>query len=615
MKKRNLLFVLLLIAGIIVGCSEKENEEETGTKGGNAGGKRPDEPAGTEFVYSGHEPIWLDQGWTRGESLEFYFKDQGSELIPYEWFLTLEEAGSERLFRSDEHLIELGFITQPKSTKNPDALPIGFVLDDNPATLDTKLPSFGKDYKPANYPKTERWIGFTCASCHTADITYQGNVIRIDGGPAMTDHEKFLAKLAAAMRATCDDDEKFARFEARNKGPDGTFDTGALRDELTSFTDHIEALVERNKAPHAYGYARLDAFGAILNEISAAALDLPENRRVSDAPVSFPYLWHMTELDFVQWNRSADNAIARNVGEVLGVFAHLQLVGTPETGQFRSTANMDGLDRIEQLLTTLKAPLWPEEIFGELDPDKIKLGSELYAKNCIACHPIRDAEGKFPMTAPNAAGFQFIKTLSFKPEVIGTDPKMVMNVLTRNAKPGILRPLLPEADREQEEVPAATLLGIAVEGVLKRFAGERNLNQQQLLALAGGHIPDPSHPNIPTGYIARPLYGIWATAPYLHNGSVPNLYQLLLPEDQRVTSFFVGSREFDPENVGFLTTKDAVRSSKFETHNADGTPIPGNSNLGHSGPGHTQTKGEDDAYRDFTDEERWALIEYLKTLK
>ena len=68
--------------------------------------------------------------------------------------------------------------------------------------------------------------------------------------------------------------------------------------------------------------------------------------------------------------------------------------------------------------------------------------------------------------------------------------------------------------------------------------------------------PDPNNPNcVPHGplpcYKARPLNGIWATAPYLHNGSVRTMRQLLLPADQREKSFSVGTREFDPDDIGF----------------------------------------------------------------
>ena len=561
------------------------------------------------------EPIWLEQGWTRAESIEFYLKNQGSELIPYEWFLALEEADSHALFRSDKNMLALGFITQPASLKNPDALPIGFILDDNPATVDIKLPSFGPEYNKADYPRTAKWLGLNCAACHTAEITFKKTVIRIDGGPAMIDHESFLARLANAMRATCNDKGKFERFRVRNSGG-GSFDTTRLEAELLAYTAHLETLVKTNQTEHAYGFARLDAFGAILNEITVSALGIPENHKASDAPVSFPYLWHAPSLDYVQWNRSADNAIARNVGEVLGVYAHLQLQGTPETGQFRSTANIPSLDRLEQLLTTLKAPEWPQEILGTIDPEKAAHGSKLYAQNCITCHPIRNEQGEYPMTEPNPLGKRFIKTVSVPPQSIGTDPKMVMNFLTRKAKPGVLRPYFAAKDQAEDEVPAAVVLKTAVGEVIKRFVRENGLDQQQIVELAGGRIQDANAPpKVPSGYIARPLHGIWATAPYLHNGSVPNLYQLLLPEEQRTKSFFVGSREFDPLHVGFLTTESAVRSFRFESHTAHGTTIPGNSNRGHSGPMHTQTKRESGKFEDFSDAERWNLVEYLKTLR
>jgi hypothetical protein len=55
-------------------------------------------------------------------------------------------------------------------------------------------------------------------------------------------------------------------------------------------------------------------------------------------------------------------------------------------------------------------------------------------------------------------------------------------------------------------------------------------------------------------YAARPLYGIWAAAPYLHNGSVPTLYDLLLPPAQRPKTFALGGRDYDPVKVGFVVS-------------------------------------------------------------
>src|SRR5262249_2735281 len=54
-------------------------------------------------------------------------------------------------------------------------------------------------------------------------------------------------------------------------------------------------------------------------------------------------------------------------------------------------------------------------------------------------------------------------------------------------------------------------------------------------------------------YRARPVDGVWATAPYLHNGSVPTLMDMLMPQDERPKAFCVGSRQFDPVKVGLRT--------------------------------------------------------------
>ena len=106
-------------------------------------------------------------------------------------------------------------------------------------------------------------------------------------------------------------------------------------------------------------------------------------------------------------------------------------------------------------------------------------------------------------------------------------------------------------------------------------------------------------------YKARPLDGIWATAPFLHNGSVPNLWALLSPLEQRPATFCLGSREFDPTIVGYST--DCVEGT-FELD----TGLAGNRNTGHEfkdGPRGNGTIG-----RALKEEERRDLIEFLKSL-
>jgi hypothetical protein len=101
------------------------------------------------------------------------------------------------------------------------------------------------------------------------------------------------------------------------------------------------------------------------------------------------------------------------------------------------------------------------------------------------------------------------------------------------------------------------------------------------------------------GYVTGPLDGIWLRSPYLHNGSVPTLRDLLKPAAQRPATFFRGSDIFDKANVGYVSTtasEGSTRFMKFETSR------DGNSNSGHEYGTDLSTADQD------------ALLEYLKTL-
>ena len=430
----------------------------------------------------------------------------------------------------------------------------------------------------------------------------------------MADHESFAGELALSLEATHRDDAKFTRFAQRVLGAsDNSAVASTLRADLKAYTDSFKQAVVRNTAPHRYGFARLDAFGAILNQITEVALGIPGNHGASDAPVSFPFLWGAPALDWVQWNGSVDNPLARNVGEVMGVYGNFTLDPVPPEKQFTSSVNLRNLHRMEEQLSRLSAPQWPEQHFGAIDRAKADAGRQLYERTCNKCHFVRDSSGSFPMTEPNKFGKQFVRTVMISASAIGTDPTMVKN-FGRLVDPGVLRPLLPQELRDAPKVPAALLLGMADRAVIQRaLAGlQPPATQDELLAMTGYRDPAARPPN-PAAYKARPLDGVWATAPFLHNGSVPNLYQLLLPAKDRTRTFHVGSREFDPVNVGF-STQPSPGSFEFRIEGPDGKPIPGNSNAGHEGMNHTQIR-EGDTNRNFTDTERRALIEYLKTLR
>jgi mono/diheme cytochrome c family protein len=126
------------------------------------------------------------------------------------------------------------------------------------------------------------------------------------------------------------------------------------------------------------------------------------------------------------------------------------------------------------------------------------------------------------------------------------------------------------------------------------------------LAYGDGYNWDFQHFNKTNGYANAPLDGVWARAPYLHNGSVPTLWDLLTPQESRNGGrdfFYRGSTVYDPGNVGFRTDieQEADGRKPFRYVVSE----PGNGNQGHSGTAYGT---------DLSDDDKHALIEYLKTL-
>ena len=161
-------------------------------------------------------------------------------------------------------------------------------------------------------------------------------------------------------------------------------------------------------------------------------------------------------------------------------------------------------------------------------------------------------------------------------------------------------------------MPAGDLFGVLRTVFFPLGIDELGLTAQQRLSAHGygPFFPDPQPP--PPGlsatpalfaYKANPAEGMWANPPFLHNGSVPNLYELLLPATQRSKTFYVG-RDFDPVRVG-VDTSGATGKFLYDTS------LIGNSNAGHS---FENGSGRGVIGRLLSDEERWAIIEYLKSI-
>ena len=134
---------------------------------------------------------------------------------------------------------------------------------------------------------------------------------------------------------------------------------------------------------------------------------------------------------------------------------------------------------------------------------------------------------------------------------------------------------------------------------LDSYTPELAVNQNLLYAGYGDERF--SHFRKTFGYANMPLDGLWLRAPYLHNGSVPTLRDLLEPGARRPKVFYRGNDLYDRERVGFVSQapKDTDRAY-FEFK----TDVPGNSNRGHEGARYGT---------ELSPEQKTALVEFLKT--
>lgn len=519
-------------------------------------------------------------------------------------------------------------------------------------------------------------IGLTCAACHSGSIHYKGTSIRYDGGPAMVDLLKLEQITGLSIAYTLIVPGRFNRFAARVLGPNATkADRTGLKKGLSDAAAFVKgqatALTNLYNRVHQQdteeGYGRLDALNRIGNQVfytdlvSNGLTGLEKNLHLRDAPVSFPPIWNVPWFWWAQYDASISQPLIRNAGEALGVSALINLSPNgPTDTLFRSSVDVENLASIETMLrgpnpfghtpkgfAGLNSPKWPSQIFADdpawkIDPARVVKGRAIYAEICTECHlgPVADPvfDSQFPdksFWSPTETHWNpngpVLNEVQKSVAGMGTDPQQANILNLRKVEvPGFLdfqpaRDLgqlwgCPDMPAASSDMPYALALMIAVDRTARKWMDDHHLSDADRTAIWGNrsNCPNPGNAR-ETHYRARPLNGVWATAPYLHNGSVPSLYWMLKPAAERPKQFCLGAREFDPQQVGFRVMAGEKQTcangeTLFSAEDADGKPIPGNSVLGHSlegtpGPGKQGIIG-----RLLTDDERYDLIEYLKTL-
>jgi mono/diheme cytochrome c family protein len=552
-------------------------------------------------------PIFVDQGsaWTTVTRDDFYSRDQGSRMIPLGWLQALKQPNGQP-FLADS-LARYGYLPNPA---NSNGLPVGFT---------------------ATGAAWSQIAGMTCSACHTRQITAEGKTYRIDGGPAIVDFQSFLTDLDTAVGQILADDAAFKLFAAAVLGsvtPDAD-DVSALRQQVSAWYLRYHTLVTRALPAQApWGPARLDAVGMIFNRLTGLDLGpppsylIPDNIQRADAPVRYPFLWNAPVQDKTQWPGFADNgddilALGRNLGEVFGVFGIFE----PQKEGFfinylnNNSANFDGLGKLEDLVKQIGPPKWPWLV----DTNLAAQGKVIYERGkeqggCTECHGIRSGKVRFFLQQTWATPIQDVGTDTREYDVLGwtaktgvlqgafipfaTEPlkpnDLAFNILTTSA----LGSILEHVASGSGGAPASAQLGSTETALAPVRANGRML--PALRELRGAFTAPGTQGGPAKGaYEARVLQGIWAAAPYLHNGSVPTLAELLKPASERVKDFKIGPT-YDTVNVGIAVEQTQFNYTLSTTDCADRNS--GNSRCGHEFG--TQLMAP----------EKKALLEYLKTL-
>ena len=571
----------------------------------------------------------------------FYHHPEGSEVLPLFLLKSALLRSGNRQFM--ENLERFGLLHDPASpAANPEGLPVGMTA------------AVPRDLRFLGVTMT----GFNCAACHVAELSAEGRTLRIVGAPSRFDIKAFYREFGDALdplaksrsgawnvfkeylaarrsagapppnldptappaaaarsdeparipletidleRATNAFERQFARavdrqyqesfreamadptpstpvptstsrlrarlrsevsevLGTRAAAPPSAFrelphvrQTAALTQTLAEFDAVVRLLVSRLRLarqiggvadPVEAGPGRVDAFVTAKNIVF-------QTTEPTNSPVSFPHIWGIERLAWLHWDGNTNSVMERNMGQAIGLGAVFHADG-------RSTLLPREIHELELWARQLGAPKWPFAI----DTALAAKGEATFAAQCARCHGATAAKGD---TCTAVAD-------------VGTDPRRAENF--NSMVDG--DPLWKRLDAFLKQVKTRAYADASPK-VLPPEAAK----------MEAGRLP--TEWRAPNCYANRTLEGIWATAPFLHNGSVPTLAHLLQLEPRPAT-FRLGHAGFDTTRVGFAVPEGSATGFTFDT------ALVGNSNQGHVYGAQLSAAGKRE------------LLEYLKTL-
>jgi hypothetical protein len=574
----------------------------------------------------------------------FYHLSQGSEIMPWILLTAVDVADPSSAKPFVENLGRYGLL--PDSGRD-DGLPVGLTVASNPFT-------FGMDFVGVNCAACH--VGELRHNGKAVRVDGAPNMFNLqlfysDAIDAVMATTSNGGKLWRALKRLGRQDYARYGIVAPLVRPATLVYYGANvlmhRDRLDArleLVDVIKLAKEQRDPKHpTSGFGRLDAFDGTRNFIftrlrkadadgsfkvntaNMVKLDAPVkfpwlwSRKASppasveayrDQPQNFPRVWGFKDYDWIEWTINTNTVMERNFTETLGAGATVVL--DPKSASlFETSVPIKDMHDLEWLAYYLDPPKWPAGVFGEIKPDLAAAGGEIFKKRCARCHEYGDDQ-----RTPTG----LIKLNAMRPDEVGTDPTAALRIACPIPDIGALAVPPKSYSAEDSQLlkncagvkageaftgnPFAKTVQVAVDSIKQKAYAAAGIDTARQRAMEdldqrGGvawrdTLIDTQPPYGP--YAARPLYGIWAAAPYLHNGSVPTLYHLLLPPDQRPKTFALGARDYDPVKLGFV-----VNASCSSQDCLVDTSETGDGNGGHIWG------------TDLTESDRMALLEYLKT--
>jgi hypothetical protein len=487
------------------------------------------------------EVTFFERGSTGGERIDG---------IPYWVWVTLPEIFSDQVpdHRTGQGYAAFGMIYEPKDKGNPYALPLGMSRR-NVSGLDV--------------------VYLNCAACHT------GTVRDTPGAephiyPGMPAHQfdlgawgRFLTTIPKDQRFSpqrildqidrMQDDPRrlVAKPDLINRLILRLYAINLMRDKLIILGQRLSFIDNAT-----WGPGRVDTFNA-----PKALLNFPmehADKKELMGNADFPSVWNQQARKgmHLHWDGNNTSVDERNLSAAFG------------TGAYPPILDSARVLRMAKYLETAQPPHYPYHVDQPL-ADK---GKPIYEHLCISCHgtrnpPFRTTQvGESESCDYGAPGAECVGTVVPLDE-IGTDPYRF------NSYTWLLA------------ANQSTLYA----GYEKDW-GFRPPYPQRFQLFRKTH-----------GYASMPLDGIWLRGPYLHNGSVPTLNDLLKPWSARTKTFFRGNDVFDRDNVGFVSNVPEQNDRKFFYFD---TSKDGNGNKGHEGKQYGT---------DLAADQKRALLEYLKT--